>query len=667
MDHTIPLWASTTTTAALFAVSLIAARRLGARSANYWSAAFGILLLRVGAGHIPPHGDFADAALYLARVASPGFTLLFCLGALHQAGVRPNPRPLVAGGMAAGGWLAILTHAGAYPPLAVAPAETFAALFCLYTLRKASRSDLTTLALWLLTLRAALRPLTFNLNLDPVWVLALSALTWSIPAIAMIGALFDQLTASHKDELAGVKITLERDVLRNLRASFIEQLAASPERRLLIEPRSGQIVDGSDLGLAHLGLTRGGAKKPDLWEFAQPGQGAALRDTVASLPGKTPPATITLAIGGKSALFLATARQLEFDGRLLLDVSLTPAPADASSRLETSGALAAGFAHDLKNVLQTILSCSDGLARNGRADSDAAQAIAESARKGDRLVRKILSGGEPDFPRPEEIDLKKLLETLAATFRPSLPAGIVLSTSLGDAPVTVTAAGDVVEQAVLNLLVNAREALVDNGRIHLTLSVRGTSALVAVEDDGPGVEPTLRGKIFEPLMTTKGRPGGLGLSMVRSTLGRFGGSVECAHGLELPGALFTIALPLVLPKPGRAILIIDADDTARGELDRKLKLAGHLVYTTDDGDRALAILKDKGSLIGTVVTDLVTRGLGGRNLLKALNTQCPHARVLVVSSIASQSARTGSLAAGAKLFFTKAEEGEALLAALSEG
>lgn len=731
MDRSVPLWAATTLTGALFAASLTIAARWRRPHALWWTLALALLFFRVALAHLPP----SVIAVTFARLASPAFALLCALGALSAAGLAAPPGlGWVAAPLAL--WTSAATLYGAQPALAVAPAEACAALFCLYALVGRRRLTLLDAGLALLALRAAAHPFLHDRRFDPALLLALTLILWSLPALGILAALFgDALAALRAQEAradetsegfsTGVAVTDGRGLIRHAnsglvkllgaeRASllgtplaprleaqglgaasralpegagmiwfvtpgesddrartaerrFLELLRADAGMRLFIDPRTGLILDGSERALSFLGIGRDSLGTADFWAFAPPGAGGALCDAVLGLAGSKSGAKLPLYIGGVPIALTASAREVELGGRLALLLSLSErTEGETAARLESSGALAVGLAHDLKNVLQTILSCSEGLARGpGEGEDRALAAIAESARKGDRLVKRILSrSGEP--AGNSSTDLAPLLASLASTFAAGLE-GIALETALPPGAIKVAADADEVEQAALNLLVNAKEAVEGGGRILLELRREGGSALLSVEDDGPGVPVEMRGRIFEPLVTTKARPGGLGLSMVRASARRFGGDVSCGEGIRLPGARFTISLPLASEAHAGEILLVDADDSARGELGRKLKLEGFTVHTTDDGDRAMMIMEEKGESIRTVVTDLVTRGLGGRKLLESLRERHPRAQVIVLSSIASPRAREGSLNAGAAFFFAKPGEDGELLAAIREG
>lgn len=429
----------------------------------------------------------------------------------------------------------------------------------------------------------------------------------------------------------------------------------------LVDGRTGAVLIADGVwGPLFAGRDESG--RVDFWQAAPPGMSGQFRDSIlrAAIQGQSFDATIREP-GGKASRMRIAVKEVEWDGSLLLQVTALKLPDDgAGERLETSGQLAAGLAHDLKNVLQAILSCADGMALGREGDEASLKAISDAAKKGDGLVRRIL---DPSKARPEarRVDFARLAEGLAPLARKSSPPELTITFHLPTGPLPVDASPDELEQAVMNLLVNAKEALAGRGRIAVTAWAEGEKAFLAVEDDGPGVPEELRERVFLPLVSTKARSGGLGLSMVRASLERFGGTAVVGRSEALGGAKFLLALPLA---PIGSVLLADGDDVARAALDRELKLAGLRVHTTHDGDRALALLREKGDEIAVIVADLVLSGTGGKKFLESVAKIKPEARVVVVSSITSDAARKGAIKAGASVFLAKPVSAENVIKAI---
>lgn len=217
-----------------------------------------------------------------------------------------------------------------------------------------------------------------------------------------------------------------------------------------------------------------------------------------------------------------------------------------SQRLEVVSKLTGGIVHDLNNLLLVIRGSVD-LARDARKPPELEEALSEigdAAEKGQRFTRRLLdaSSGMPDADwLPVEDVAHPLVSMLRRTFGPSYEVDLVVND--GACPVAVGPT----EQILMNLLVNARDALEDGGRIVVELDsevVDGRMhAILRVQDDGPGIPPGRRDRIFEPFYTTKpaGQATGLGLSTVRSLVDGLGGEIELHSSSE--GATFVVRTP----------------------------------------------------------------------------------------------------------------------------
>jgi PAS domain S-box-containing protein len=336
-----------------------------------------------------------------------------------------------------------------------------------------------------------------------------------------------------------------------------------------------------------------------------------------------------------------------------------------AQRMEAVGRLAGGVAHDFNNLLTAILGATDALVERLPPGSELraeADDIEVAARKGANLTRQLLTFSRKQVVVPRTLDPDELIAKLLPLLRRLIGERVELSVRGISGGARVCVDPGQLEQVVVNLVVNARDALPDgNGRITLELAqadvgdeearqqlgVRaGRFVRISVADDGCGMAPELRSHIFEPFFTTKG-PGkgtGLGLSTVYGIMRQCGGhvAVESEPGA---GSVFRVFLPVVAaeaslaeasakatsPHVVRTILVAEDDRQVREVVVRALGRAGHTVIEAADPSDALAISADRLASLDLLVTDVVMPGIRGDELAKRLRALRPDLRVLFMS------------------------------------
>jgi len=291
----------------------------------------------------------------------------------------------------------------------------------------------------------------------------------------------------------------------------------------------------------------------------------------------------------------------------------TLAEADAAPRLAAVGRLAAGMAHDVSNTLATITGYAE-LALRRMSDVDPSRAdvlaIRQAAERGIGLLRNVLSLGRSPPARPQVVDLNAVLVDLARML-PQL-AGPAIRVSVETAPQPAPVLTDLtqLEQVLLNLVLNARDAMPQGGRLVLRTRVQPgrTHADARVQldviDTGHGIDTATRARIFEPFFTTKEQGTGLGLASVAHAVKALGGSIEC-DSTPGQGSTFRVRLPLVeqpeTPPPVAAaapavpdppavratVLVVDDDAALCDVLARMLIEGGHEARIAHDGRQAL--------------------------------------------------------------------------------
>ena len=344
-----------------------------------------------------------------------------------------------------------------------------------------------------------------------------------------------------------------------------------------------------------------------------------------------------------------------------------------AQKMEAIGRLAGGIAHDFNNILTAITGYADlALARlDGKLDADApahapaavrgdVAEIKDAAARASAVTRQLLTFSRKHLTQTEVFDVREAVAAMEGMLRRVLGGAIELYVSRGPAPCRVKADRGQVEQVILNLSVNARDAMPEGGRLSIgTCDVagghcgaqaaggpQGDFVLLTVSDTGRGIDPAVLPRIFEPFFTTKGpdRGTGLGLSIVYSIVQQCGGQV-LVDSEPGRGARFRIFLPrvdLAPPKPaaprpaargagGATILLCEDREDVRVVTRRMLQRCGHHVLEAADGHAAMALHERHGGPIQLLITDVVMPGMSGRELAERLGPRRPDMKILFMS------------------------------------
>jgi two-component system cell cycle sensor histidine kinase/response regulator CckA len=334
-----------------------------------------------------------------------------------------------------------------------------------------------------------------------------------------------------------------------------------------------------------------------------------------------------------------------------------------AQKMQAVGQLAGGVAHDFNNLLTAIqLQLSGLLERHpvGDPSYEGLNEIRQTAIRAADLVRKLLAFSRKSTVRRERLDLGELVGEFAVLLRRLLREDVRLETDYGrDLPV-VLADKSQLETAVMNLAVNARDAMrgvVEPGAGVVTIrTARLTAdvALIEVSDSGPGVPPELLDKIFEPFFTTKAvnEGTGMGLATVYGIVEQAGGHINVSNAAE-GGAVFRIFLPEaaeaelaetpVVEKVAKAprdlsgagrILFVEDEAAVRGIAARLLRQRGYEVIEAEDGEQALELAEQHAGTIDMMISDVIMPGLDGPALLKKARQYLGDAPVLFISGYA---------------------------------
>lgn len=334
-----------------------------------------------------------------------------------------------------------------------------------------------------------------------------------------------------------------------------------------------------------------------------------------------------------------------------------------AQRLESIGRLASGIAHDLNNVLAPVLMAM-GAFRSKLTDSDSLElldAAETSVNRGSDLLRQILLLSRGERGKRVTLDLKPMFAELQRFIFETFPKSI--STEI-DCPPTlwsVVANPSQVHQILLNLCVNARDAMPSGGKLRMQASNKdfrpkpakkagilpGPHVVIEVGDSGEGIPEELLSKVFDPFFTTKevGKGTGLGLTTVASLVRAHQGSVDIAS-TPGKGTTFTIRLPAA-PKaedeeeddtvrrtaPGRGewLLVVDDEPAVLKVLRSTLLRAGYHVHEADSGARAMEIIADEAQSVDLLISDIVMPGIDGWTLMQQARQIVPGLRILAMT------------------------------------
>ena len=324
-----------------------------------------------------------------------------------------------------------------------------------------------------------------------------------------------------------------------------------------------------------------------------------------------------------------------------------------AQKMESVGRLAGGIAHDFNNVLAVmrgqveLLQDDLDVLDSARARIDSVQRATDRAAA---LTDDLMAFSRQRVDELVPFDLHELLLGVRELLHQVLGAGVTLDLVLDASPPTIVADPNRIEQAVLNLVVNARDAMPSGGCV--TISTRTqltpTPALVlAVADTGAGMDAKTRARIFEPFFTTK-PPGfgtGLGLSTTDDIVRGAGGSINVdsrrGHGttfiLTFPAIAEEEASPEHLidltdgPTDSPTVLVVDDESDVRALIAEILRSSGYRVVAAADGDAAIALLERASYAFDLLVTDVVMPVMSGTDLAARVTTQSPSTRVLFIS------------------------------------
>ncbi len=329
-----------------------------------------------------------------------------------------------------------------------------------------------------------------------------------------------------------------------------------------------------------------------------------------------------------------------------------------AQKLEAVGRFAGGVAHDFNNLLTVITGYSQLLLR--RLESDSAlraqiEKIETAAGQAANLTRQLLSFSRRRVFQPEVVDLNTAVANFQKLCLPIIGVNVELITRLDPSLGRVRADIGQIDQVLMNLVVNARDAMPQGGRLTIETSdsvasphdAAGSYVLLAVRDTGSGIDPDTQSHIFEPFFTTKeeGKGTGLGLSTVHGIVAQHGGHIDVSSQLG-KGTCFSIYLPRVAeavranPEPrastewprGNETILVVEDRAAVRELVRATLIpCGYTILEAADGKQGLEICRTNVQPIDLVITDLIMPGLNGKELADLIKQRHKNTKILYMS------------------------------------
>lgn len=337
-----------------------------------------------------------------------------------------------------------------------------------------------------------------------------------------------------------------------------------------------------------------------------------------------------------------------------------------AQRMESIGTLAGGIAHDLNNILAPILMSSDLLlSENLSTDQrQMVELIYNAAKRGSEVIRQVLSFARGEESNQSEIQLRHLIAECCKIARETFPKNITVDEKVPNDLDPVLADPTQIHQVLMNLLINARDAMPEGGTVSISAENTlldpvppglakdlrpGPHIVISVQDTGPGIPDELLDRVFDPFFTTKanGKGSGLGLSSAMGiALGHKGAlTVKSPFGL---GACFSLYLATAKRSPSQDapvsrnaipsgknqnILVVDDEDSILWMIRNALQALNYRIEVAEDGTAALEKLRNSSSEFDLVLMDIMMPGMDGLTLLPILEREFPKLPVIVMSGM----------------------------------
>jgi PAS domain S-box-containing protein len=489
----------------------------------------------------------------------------------------------------------------------------------------------------------------------------------------------DALGAMANQLAVGIERRRAEDELRQSEERFSKVFRASPVAIAISTLDEDRYVDANDAYLALINYRREevmGRTARELGVWADPAQWAGVVDELRQHGTASNVEMATRTKQGALCSVLASFERIDLGGRpcllsLVHDMSARKRLEDQlrqAQKMEAVGRLAGGVAHDFNNLLSVITGYCDLLMRPLKPEDAGWVEIAEmrgAAKAATSVTRQLLAFSRQQVIEPRMLDLNGVVGKTERLLQRLVGADVQLVTRLASGAAPVRADPGQIEQVVMNLAVNARDAMPAGGRVLIETAVvdldetalrddpavrPGRYVMLAVRDTGVGMDQQTQAHIFEPFFTTKavGKGTGLGLATVYGIVRQSGGliRVESEPG---QGTTFTVYLPqadeaaagletgtaapqqTAAPRGSEVVLLVEDSDPLRAFGREVLELQGYTVLEAPNGPAALEVATTHGNHIDLLMSDVVLPGMNGRELAGRLMSQRPRLKVLFTS------------------------------------
>ena len=471
---------------------------------------------------------------------------------------------------------------------------------------------------------------------------------------------------------------------------------ANPHPMVVMEPSTRRFLDVNDAALKEYGWSLREALTMTAYDVYPPADLAALAERKVAVASEV----VQVIRGLRHLKKDGTAFEVEMhtcaiqlDGKaaiLTMVENVTTRHAiegqlRQSQKMEAVGQLTGGIAHDFNNILTVILANADALQDEEKLDTSVTgrlDQIAKAVQRAGGLTRQLLAFSRKQQLSPQRTDINDLVASIGKLLRRSLGAQIEIDSVLADGLWAVSVDRTQLETALVNLCVNARDAMPAGGKLLIEtrnamlgkdevaknpdLSA-GEFVALAVTDTGSGIPADMLDKVFEPFFTTKdvGKGTGLGLSMVYGFIKQSNGHIRIESEVGR-GTTFELFLPrhqgaeqetavaakrIALPAQAERLLVVEDDDQVRDNVVRQLQSLGYVVTQASDGTRGIAAFEAAGQPFDLMLTDVVMPGpLNGKQLADEVRRRWPATRILFMSGYTENIfARDGGAASGIRM------------------
>ncbi len=455
-------------------------------------------------------------------------------------------------------------------------------------------------------------------------------------SITGVAAVVADTTARHRDELA----------VRESEAQLQTLLQTAPGLIRVVDREGRVLFQNHDAKNEELGESLAATADEEFRE--------TLNDAIARAAKREAVAPVIYRADG--VWYEARMRRVDFYGRsgvfvFSIDITQRKNLEERllhASKMEAIGRLAGGVAHDFNNLLTSIVNYAwyvrDELPEESPLREDLAEVL-KAAESGARLTRDLLAFSRRRPARPTRVDLRERTEQMFRVLQRSFGDGMTMQLETTcDAPLEIEIEPGQIDQILFNLAANSRDAMPDGGHFTVSLARRESMAELVVEDDGPGIDPEIWDRVFEPFFSTKGPQGsGLGLATCYGIVRQAGGTIELESRLGA-GARFRISLPLLSnevastglgaasePLESRLALVVEDQPPILKLVRRALEHAGWEVMAAGTAEDAIEIADRLQISPAVLLTDVALPGMNGIDLSDALRRRWPDLPVVLTS------------------------------------